>query len=192
MQKNIFILALCVAVTTLPLTAFANTLCVKNSFKASVSHGKATVKIPTKFTTTTTTCPSGYSEVVNLGHTFSSTLPSGDSLAGMWNVSDPTGGYSAANISFALPLASEPLVEMVRAGTTGSHCLGNSDTPTAPAGYLCLYEGIYSNIEAGNSFTFYKPSGASGASKYGTAMFAHPAASGTAYYSWGSWAVTAQ
>jgi hypothetical protein len=76
------------------------------------------------------------------------TLPSGSTEAGTWaaqpEVVPGTGGISFGNapISFTIPLAQTPTVELEPEGYTGAlgaNCPGSAAEPGAKAGFLCVY-----------------------------------------------------
>jgi hypothetical protein len=74
------------------------------------------------------------------------TLPSGKTEYGTWNDFGNTenGKIVAASISFTLPVENAakepPQGEFVYATKTGAHCTGSVSEPTAPTGYLCVYD----------------------------------------------------
>ena len=99
-------------------------------------------------------------------------------------------------IYYSLKLSAAPAhVEFVENGTTGANCTGSASAPTAPAGYLCIYEGYQMNMATtfANRYWTYAPDGGEGspsasASAYGAAMYGYFDSAG--YYAWGTWAVT--
>ena len=70
-------------------------------------------------------------------------LPSGKSETGTWAYvgSKENEAKGTAAISFTLPLEKAPQVEFVYAEKQGAHCVGSATEPTAPKGYLCVYDG---------------------------------------------------
>lgn len=73
-------------------------------------------------------------------------LPSGKTESGSWNdIGDVTNGKQVfVTLSFLLPVENSgkepPTGELVFAGQTGTHCTGSASAPTAPEGYLCVYD----------------------------------------------------
>jgi hypothetical protein len=174
--------------------ARADTLCVKDKTRASVRSGRVTIRLPSQFSSTSSSCPTGYTSIFSEQESLSGNLSSGETLTGFWNLSGPGGtiSYAAGTISFQKPLASAPTVEIVRSGGSGTNCTGSANSPTAPAGYLCIYEGVGVNIVPGtNGYLTYDATG-SGAqsSRYGAALYGYPDAT-SSFYAWGTWAVTA-
>jgi hypothetical protein len=73
---------------------------------------------------------------------FTETLPKGKTETGTWAYrgSKENGAVGTEAVSFNIPLATEPQVEFVYAKKTGTNCTGNSAEPTAPEGFLCVYD----------------------------------------------------
>ena len=92
---------------------------------------------------------------------------------------------SAANfigqqISFPIPLATAPAAHYIASGTT-AQCPGNSGTPTAASGHLCVYELNRSGADM---------PGFEDVSKYGAGLF-NTTTSGSSYeFLTARWAVT--
>ncbi|HWX40512.1 MAG TPA: hypothetical protein VN345_05120 [Blastocatellia bacterium] len=87
--------------------------------------------------------PSGTTGPEGSPWTVGSKLPSGKSETGTWAYrgSKENGAVGSASISFTLPVKpTPPAIEFVYAGKTGTHCVGTAELPTAPAGYLCVYD----------------------------------------------------
>jgi hypothetical protein len=122
----------------------------------------------------------------------SSSLASGQTLVGAFGMGGPNG---AANdpfetpISFQIPLAVSPTVEVVQeGGAPTAHCPGSPTSPQAAAGYWCLYVGYADQTDA-NGVRVYGTDGSNefrwGGVAYIKALSTlGPEASGT-------WAVTA-
>lgn len=181
-------------------TAFSDVLCAKTSVKVKIKRNRAPLKPSQYFQSTGTTCPTGYEAIftvtipVSTAESAVGTLSSGKSLTGVWNVNGGTGNTFAGNsISFQKALASAPSVEVVRLGTSGTNCTGTAAAPTAPAGYLCVYESTTSNIQVGDSgigiYNFTGTGGNRQANKEGAVIYAYRDLA-AAFYAWGSWAVT--
>lgn len=69
-------------------------------------------------------------------------LPSGASESGVWAVATDSQTGQAAAISFDLPLAAAPTIELLEEGYSGtptSNCPGSLSNPTAKKGFLCVY-----------------------------------------------------
>lgn len=146
--------------------------------------------------------------------TASGTLPSGQSLTGVWAVQAfaKSPGTHRSAVSFALPLSQPPVAhyinsggeELTTSGTTASTvCLGSLAQPTAAAGNLCVYAsgdtGLSTN-EEGNEYFFKWQWGiaivnatgeAQMASPYGFFVSALTTEEGPVSAE-GSWAVTAE
>lgn len=120
------------------------------------------------------------------------TLASGQTLVGAFGLGGPNG---AANdvfetpISFQIPLATSPTVEVVQeGGAATANCPGSHTNPQAVGGYLCLYVGYADQTDA-NGVRVYGTDG-SNEFRWGGVVYIKalstlgPEASGT-------WAVTA-
>jgi Collagen triple helix repeat (20 copies) len=136
--------------------------------------------------------------------TLGGTLPAGATETGTYSVISETGkstafgAYVFTNISFNVPLT-EPLggdkAIVVGVGQTNPTCTGSAANPTAPSGYLCVYEdtrftepGDSPPEEQLSNPEIYQASGAAGASPFGTFIYyqVHDPRS----FAIGSWAVT--
>jgi hypothetical protein len=76
------------------------------------------------------------------------TLASGATLKGSWslgaNPNDGLAGLGGAvftSISFGIPLSSAPTPHYSSEANFGDTCTGSAESPTAPSGHLCVYEG---------------------------------------------------
>ncbi len=68
------------------------------------------------------------------------TLPSGTTETGSWAATIDSAAYSVTAIPFAIPLASEVPITIVKSGTGVAPCTGGTAAaPKADAGNLCLY-----------------------------------------------------
>jgi|GEM_PF-6048495 len=180
------------AVFCLISAAEAEKICVKNSVRLPVQKGKVVVRMP-RLIQTAEACPRGSTEITDLA-----LAPSGSTMTGVWNLSGKDPDWAPAEISFPRRLSSAPQVEFVAAGGTGTQCTGSVAEPTAPAGYLCIYEAYQFNLRGDFRYRYwtYNPVTAESstgvqASVYGAAMYGYPEASLSEFYSWGTWAVTA-
>ena len=73
-------------------------------------------------------------------------LQSGKSEYGVWSDfgNNVNGVKVYLSIPFTLPLESKPVgAEFVAFEGTGTHCTGSAAAPTAPAGYLCVYDAYF-------------------------------------------------
>lgn len=82
---------------------------------------------------------------------FPSTLPSGKTIVGVFDVEgvssgaiSSTGSLATGSISYLYEAPSQKVV-YVAAGGSDPHCTGTFEAPTAPAGYTCIYEKGNSN-----------------------------------------------
>jgi len=131
-------------------------------------------------------------------------LPSGQTLRGAYAFSGYYGGsappYSKydkgpadGQISFQIPLASGPLVELSQKGAgPTTHCPGSITNPQANPGYLCVYESAIANNDGLGSFN--PQTGDHGvATRFGMGLFILGPAGPLAEHrtSKGTWAVTA-
>jgi hypothetical protein len=111
-------------------------------------------------------------------------LPSGRSTTGRWAVSGhkTAGGdyLSEGALSFPLPLAAAPVVEVITTTPTAG-CPGTYAAPAAAPGTLCFYADFKTG---GTGLT-------TDASKHGATYFVSGVATGANYEWTGSWAVTA-
>jgi len=137
------------------------------------------------------------------GPAFPDVLPSGQTLRGSYSFS---GYYAGSNpyskydmgpadgqISFQIPLPSEPTVVISPKGAGPvTHCPGSITNPQAQAGYLCVYE---SSISDNDALTAFSPqTGVHDiATRFGVGLFVtNPAGPASDHRtSKGSWAVTA-
>ena len=171
----------------------ADRICLKNSKKVNVVNNKVKIKLPDIIMVSTSACPSGYTELVQVDN-----FGSGTTMTGIWNLSGAANeDYFASNISFPKPLASAPTsVIFVAAGTNDTICTGSASNPTAPTGVLCFYEALASGMEPllADRYFSYDPttnniSGAlSSSSRFGAALYGYSDTSSVAY-AWGIWAV---
>jgi hypothetical protein len=72
-------------------------------------------------------------------------LQSGKTENGTWQYIGSTvnGAKGAAALSFTLPLETAPKgVEFLYSGQAGANCSGTAAAPTAPAGFLCVYDAL--------------------------------------------------
>jgi hypothetical protein len=145
------------------------------------------------------------------GPSLPTTLPDGQTLRGSYSFSGYySGGVADAahdtgpadgQISFQIPLASEPQVELVtKVGAPGNqtegpptaHCPGSVSNPQAVAGYLCVYE---SSIANNNGLGFFNTRTGDhiSATRFGVGLFITGPSAADAVHrtSKGSWAVTA-
>ena len=181
-----------------PGTAQSDVLCAKNAVTLSVKNRQTTVKPSAYLRSATATCPRGYravySTVIPTSESLTGgTLTAGETLTGYFNLSGAAAdSYAGSPISFAKALASAPAVEIVRPSTPGVNCAGTSEAPTAPSGYLCIYEVKSGNLISGSDGygVFHSPTGIGReSSRFGAALYIYKNASGQ-FYSWGTWAVT--
>ncbi len=131
------------------------------------------------------------------------TLPSGRTLRGAYAFSGFYSGGAAetqydiapadGQISFQLPLPSEPVVEIVAKGEPATAtCPGSVGNPAATAGRLCVYESAISNNDGLTAF--HPQTGVHGtATRFGTGLFiTGPAGPASVHRtSKGTWAVRA-
>ena len=193
MNKSYAIL-LCAALLCGTGQAAAEKICVKTNVNQSVNaNNKVKLKL-SNLVKVAITCPTGFTEVTDL-----STAPGATTQTGIWNLSGPGAAisYAAASISFPRKLVSAPAVEFVEDGTTGAHCTGTAAAPTAPSGYLCIYESVAVNLNTSfsNRYWAYNPASdgsgsAPSASVHGTAMYGYRQSAAASFYGWGTWAVT--
>lgn len=185
MKKFIFLAAF----FTITISAQAEVICMKNRKKLKVTNSSVKVKAPQILTTAESTCPTGYTQLIEVKD------PS-TTMTGSWSLSgSETDPYVTETISFPEPLTSAPTsVILVEAGTLNSTCTGSSSSPTAPAGVLCIYEGFQTGLinnfpDRYRTYRTIDVSGGSGsASIYGAALFGYPQ-SAADFYAWGTWAV---
>ena len=99
---------------------------------------------------------------------FTSTLPSGKTETGVWEIAPLPEGKTSAwiNVSFPIPLAAKAQVHLIKAADTPTaECPGSHAEPVAAKGNFCLYQydngsecqfqyGGALDVEAGKSFNF--------------------------------------
>ncbi len=123
---------------------------------------------------------------------FPSSLPSGQTLTGVWATDGnaAAGGDAAqTEISFAFPLASSPSTNIVLSGgSSTAACPGTLANPQATSGNLCLYEDSPTNA---NTLTTGNPVTNTGnsSSRFGATVNIRSIASGF-FGDNGTWAVT--
>jgi hypothetical protein len=116
---------------------------------------------------------------------FSTTLPSGDTIRGTYD----TGGIAAAasglantSISFLSLFSAAPTVVVVaEKATPPAECPGTAEVPQAKPGFLCIYEEGKLNT---NGLLV------NGVQRSGATIYIFSEAAGT-FYSFGTWAATA-
>jgi hypothetical protein len=81
------------------------------------------------------------------------TVPSGVTIRGSWGLEGynaNASGFTGASVSYPFRLPVLPLgLVLVATATTAPHCTGSVGSPTADAGYVCVYRGYSSNINTG-------------------------------------------
>jgi hypothetical protein len=122
---------------------------------------------------------------------FTSTLPKGATEKGTWALAMTANTGDVSAISFNIPLAATPAVNVIaKGGLSSAACPGKVGAPAAVSGNLCIYASRSDNIAA---FSIEDPSFEGGmpnhASPWGTTVKASAGATlpGVAY---GTWAVT--
>jgi hypothetical protein len=116
---------------------------------------------------------------------FPTSLPSGKTETGAFSAgitATAAGQVLETAVSFPYPVTGLTAV-YVKAGATSTTCTGTSASPTAPAGFICIYERTGFNVEGGRGVN-YPPEAA------GFGLYAFSAAPGLAEMQ-GSWAATA-
>jgi collagen triple helix repeat protein len=84
---------------------------------------------------------------------FATTLPSGKTTTGAWDLFGSE--LAETSISFPFPLASRPTVHVVARGESPpSGCSGSVVHPGAARGNLCIFEGWHSNFAPGQTKEF--------------------------------------
>jgi hypothetical protein len=132
-------------------------------------------------------------------------LQSGKSETGTWAYigSKTNGEKGAAAISFTLPLLKAPTAEFVFAGSTHPNCTGTAGEPTAPKGFLCVYDVIPDEVSGKPgtaNFLAFKtgeaPFSANEAGKEGALLYFETREIGVSplpfAYAEGTWVVTAE
>ncbi len=122
---------------------------------------------------------------------FASTLPSGKTTTGVWDL-QAEGTLAETAISFPFPLASRPTVHIVARGESApSGCSGSEAHPGAAPGNLCIFEGYQRNFEAGATKEFVpEESGINNESGFtGAILYGRPDTPG-AFEDLGTFAVT--
>jgi hypothetical protein len=138
-------------------------------------------------------------------------LPSGKTEYGSWNDfgDSQEGKRVAVSISFTLPVEDSeekaPEGEFVYANpkTAPTHCTGSAAAPTAPAGFLCVYDAYEEEVEGTptthvKELVFSDPEVAlgTGVGKKGALVqleTVKPSSGGFPFtIAWGTWAVTAK
>jgi hypothetical protein len=128
---------------------------------------------------------------------FPSTLPEGDTITGAYSVSG--GGEESkerlgfATISFPYRLVTAPTAKFIAHGESDpAGCSGSAGDPTAANGYLCVYEGASSGIEAEYT-AICNVTGGCGFGDFASttgAFVRYIGMLGDSWYAYGSWAVT--
>jgi len=122
---------------------------------------------------------------------FTSTLPKGSTEEGTWAVAMAAKASAFSAISFNIPLAAAPAVNVIaKGGPSTAACPGKVAAPAAASGNLCIYTSTSENVaELAVVDPSFEGGMANHASPWGTAVKASAAATlpGLAY---GTWAVT--
>lgn len=119
------------------------------------------------------------------------TLKSGQTLRGVFDLGSIAGAGGDTTrdaASFQFPLLNAPTVTVLHAGETTANCAGlgggNSQTPQATGGNLCVYITASENLDETTPLT------AENNTRLGFGLVAKAKEAGT-YYAYGQWAVTA-
>ncbi|MFZ1155228.1 MAG: hypothetical protein WAN93_10020 [Solirubrobacteraceae bacterium] len=90
--------------------------------------------------------PKGATGATGEPWTAGGTLPSGKTETGTWvyRGNKENGAVGSDAVSFTIPLTNTSNVEFVytKAATPPTHCTGSAAAPTAPSGYLCVYNAL--------------------------------------------------
>jgi hypothetical protein len=124
---------------------------------------------------------------------FTSTLPSGKTETGTWQLTavPPGAGFPLfTSISFPIPLAASVAAEFVETPTQAGSCPGTFQAPQAAAGHLCVYPS--SNTMAFTGFNNQETFKGLSAAKFGVLLSFSNEASAEPGFAYGSWAVTAE
>jgi hypothetical protein len=120
-----------------------------------------------------------------------STLKSGQTLRGVFDLGDTAGGAAElvrSGVSLQYPLLNAPAVTVLKKGETSANCGGlgggSGQTPQATGGNLCVYITESTNVDATT------PVAVENNTRLGFGLVAKSAAAG-AYFAYGLWAVTA-
>ena len=126
---------------------------------------------------------------------FGSSIPSGATITGGWGVTDDSNAvngkvYEPINFAFPAPVAlTDEAVNFeptVGATDDDAACTGNSDSPTAPAGKVCIY--IDGGVISVDGFSGHSLFGGPELNRSGFYIVSNDAATPRAF---GSWAYTA-
>lgn len=119
------------------------------------------------------------------------TLKSGQTLRGVFDVGSTgvAGDTTRGAISYQFPLLNPPTVTVLKPGETSANCSGlgggNSQTPQATGGNLCVY------LTASENLDDTTPLVAENSTRLGFGLVAKAKEAGPApYYAYGQWAVT--
>ena len=124
--------------------------------------------------------------------TFTSILPSGQTLTGAFGTSTLSDGgeYYGTTQSFGVALSAVPTSHLLLMGSPATaNCPGSAAAPSAAPGHLCVYEGYALKRQNPNIFT--PVTGVGGASKFGFGYSFQSTAGLGFSASFGTWAVTA-
>jgi hypothetical protein len=124
-------------------------------------------------------------------HRYNATAPGGSKMFGMFNVSGNAAGsvYDGGFVSYPVPLGSEPTAHVITPGDpVPSGCSGNSDSPSASTGHLCVF--VDYELNTTGSYTIFGHDGFGGTSRMGFHFDVHSNAAGN-YAVIGTWAVGA-
>ena len=114
--------------------------------------------------------------------THTSTLPSGETLTGIYSINNG-GDYDGAAIEFRPQLASGTVITPHYIGGANANCPGPGQ---AEPGHLCVYEDDASSVTLNG---FADPRGSGSVDEWGTIFYLDTSAAGS--FSNGTWAVTA-
>lgn len=114
---------------------------------------------------------------------FPATLPAGKTVVGTFDMEDvaaAANGLATSEISYVFSAPGQ-IVRYVKASTSDPDCTGSAATPTAPAGFTCIYE-LSANNASGSR-------GINTSFSAGVNLYVFSAAGGQ-FSVWGTWAAT--
>jgi hypothetical protein len=128
--------------------------------------------------------PAGPAGAAGPAGPFPDALPTGKTVRGAFNIGGTAaapGALANAAISFVYAFTTAPTVRIVlQGGTAPAECTGNATSPTANAGFVCIYEESRTNT-AGVTLNAVNRNGAT--------IFVNSTAAG-GFFSFGTWAAT--
>lgn len=131
-------------------------------------------------------------------HRYNAAAPASSTQYGAWALATPSDAFAGeTEVSFPVPLSTVPNVQFVQhGGSATAQCPGSAASPSAAAGFLCIYVGWNADAfstPGSEPVSVYDPvDGGGGASRFGAVLYIWDEGDADAFAeASGTWAVTA-